>query len=54
MEADKGFRTPTGWKRNAKGFDEPPNTSPRAAAVLMFFGGIAALIFAAILIARLM
>ena len=36
--------TPRGWTRNAKGFDEPPNTSPTGKSVLLFFGGIGALI----------
>jgi hypothetical protein len=36
--------TPSGWTRNAHGFDEPPNTSPTAKSVLLFFGGIVALI----------
>jgi hypothetical protein len=52
MEPDKGFPTPAGWKRNAHGFDEAPNTSPGLIPVLLFFGGIAALIFAVYVITR--
>jgi hypothetical protein len=36
--------TPTGWRRNAAGFDEPPSTSPSLKTVLMIFGGIVAII----------
>jgi hypothetical protein len=36
--------TPPEWTRNARGFDEPPNNSPKAKSVLLFLGGIVALI----------
>jgi hypothetical protein len=49
---DDKFPTPPGWRRNARGFDEAPNSSPSAKAVFVFVGGIAALIFAVFLIAR--
>jgi LPXTG-motif cell wall-anchored protein len=52
MADNKEFPTPAGWTRNARGFDEPPNTSPGAKSVLLFFAGIVALILAAFLIAR--
>ena len=48
MEVDTS--TPKGWTRNAKGFDEPPNTSPSGKSVLLFFGSIAAVILVAILL----
>jgi hypothetical protein len=38
------YTTPKGWTRNAQGFDEPPTNSPRAKSVLLFFGGVVALI----------
>ena len=41
---------PPGWTRNARGFDEPPSSNPSAKVMLLFFGGIAALIIAAFLI----
>jgi hypothetical protein len=53
MPEDKRGPTPTGWTRNAAGFDEPPNTSPGLKTVLMVFGGIGAFIFATILIVSL-
>jgi hypothetical protein len=51
MEVDRS--TPTGWTRNARGFDEPPNSSPSGKSVLVFFGAIAAVILVAILFLKL-
>ena len=42
--------TPRGWTRNKQGFDEPPNSSPKAMAVLLFFGGLVTLIVGIILL----
>jgi hypothetical protein len=53
MEPDQGKTaptTPTGWKRNAQGFDEPQNSSPSGKAVLIFFGGLVTLIVGIILL----
>ena len=50
MEVDRS--TPKGWKRNAKGFDEPPHNSPSGRSVLIFFGSIAAVLLLAFLIFR--
>jgi hypothetical protein len=52
MQPDKSAPTPEGWTRNAQGFDEAPNSSPGLIPVLLFFGGIGALIFAVFLISR--
>ncbi len=48
MEVDRS--TPTGWTRNAQGFDEAPNSSPSGKSVFLFFGAIAAVILVAILL----
>jgi hypothetical protein len=50
----KDFATPKGWKRNAQGFDEPPNSSPSGKAVLLFFGGVVGVILLAIIAVRLL
>ena len=47
------YPTPKGWTRNAKGFDEPPNTSPGGKSVVLFFGGVAALIALIVIIVSL-
>jgi len=51
---DNKFPTPKGWTRNKQGFDEPPSASPSGKVVLLFFGGLAGVIFVALLLVRVL
>lgn len=54
MTDENLFPTPKGWTRNKQGFDEPPSASPSGKLVLLFFGGLFAVIALALVVAQLL